>query len=101
MKNIFRITFIALFINITCLNGVIPDVLGNTRDSNTIQNSRTKMVSNLNKLSDPEKEIVYSRVVKAGKRLKDGRLTFHVYAVEGNRGVVSNVSEFNIRASKK
>lgn len=59
MKNIFRITFIALFINITCLNGVIPDVLGNTRDSNTIQNSRTKMVSNLNKLSDPEKEIVY------------------------------------------
>lgn len=49
----------------------------------------------------PGKGVRYTAVVKAGKRLKDGRLTFHVYAVEGNRGVVSNVSEFNIRASKK
>ena len=34
----------------------------------------------------PGKGVRYTAVVKAGKRLKDGRLTFHVYAVEGQPG---------------
>ena len=54
-----RITFVALFINIACLNSMIPNALGNTRNPNAIQDDRNKMVPNLNKLSDPEKEIVY------------------------------------------
>lgn len=49
----------------------------------------------------PGKGVRYTAMVKAGKRLKDGRLTFRVYAVRGNHDVVSNVSEFSIEASRK
>ena len=48
----------------------------------------------------PGKGVRYTAMVKAGKRLKAGRLTFRVYAVKGNHDVVSNVSEFNIRAER-
>lgn len=49
----------------------------------------------------PGKGVRYTAVVKAAKRLKDGRLTFRVYAVRGNDGTASNVSEFDIRASRR
>ena len=49
----------------------------------------------------PGKGVRYTAMVKAGKRLKDCRLTFRVYAVKGNHDVVSNVSEFDIEASRK
>lgn len=49
----------------------------------------------------PGKGIRYTAVVKAGKRLKDGTLTFRIYAVRGNGETVSNVSEFNVRTSRK
>lgn len=49
----------------------------------------------------PGKGVRYTAMVKAGKRLKDGRLTFRVYAVRGNHDVVSNVSEFGIEASRR
>lgn len=48
----------------------------------------------------PGKGIRYTAMVKAGKRLKNGRLTFRVYAVSGNKGIVSNVSEFDISARR-
>lgn len=48
----------------------------------------------------PGKGIRYTAVVKADKKLKDGNLTFRVYAMQGNGTVVSNVNEFNIRASR-
>lgn len=49
----------------------------------------------------PGKGVRYTAMIKAGKRLKDGRLTFRVYAVKGNHDVVSNVSEFDIEASRR
>ena len=48
----------------------------------------------------PGKGVRYTAMVKAGKRLKNGVLTFRVYAVSGNKGVVSNVSEFDINARR-
>lgn len=48
----------------------------------------------------PGKGVRYTAMVKAGKRLKAGGLIFRVYAVKGNHDVVSNVSEFNIRAGR-
>ena len=49
----------------------------------------------------PGKGVRYTAVVKAGKRLKDGTLTFRVYAVRGNGEIASNVSEFTIPTGKK
>lgn len=49
----------------------------------------------------PGKGVRYTAMVKAGKKLKAGKLTFRVYAVTGNHDVVSNVSEFDITASKR
>lgn len=48
----------------------------------------------------PGKGVRYTAMVKAGKRLKNGVLTFRVYAVSGNKGVVSNVSEFDINVRR-
>lgn len=48
----------------------------------------------------PGKGVRYTAMVKAGKKLKKGNLTFRAYAVSGNHEVVSNVSEFNIVATK-
>lgn len=48
----------------------------------------------------PGKGVRYTAMVKAGKKLKKGNLTFRAYAVSGNHEVVSNVSEFNIVVTK-
>lgn len=61
------------------------------------------MVSNtihVEKIS-PGHGIRYTAMVKAGKRLKDGRATFHIYAVRGNNVEASGISEFNVLTSRK
>ena len=78
---------------VTDVQPMVVETTGNKRVgiSNTIHVERIL----------PGKGVRYTAVVKAAKRLKDGTLTFRVYAVRGNGEVVSNVSEFSIQASRK
>lgn len=77
---------------VTDVQPMVVETTGNKRVgiSNTIHVERIL----------PGKGVRYTAMVKAGKKLKAGKLTFRVYAVTGNHEVVSNVSEFNIVATK-
>ena len=49
----------------------------------------------------PGKGVRYTAVVKADKRLKDGSVSFRVYAVDGNGRMASAASEFNVPTEKR
>jgi hypothetical protein len=49
---------------------------------------------------EPGMGIRYTALVKAGKKLKDGKVQICISVLQGNRAI-SKVSEFNIRTVKK
>ncbi|MCD8290529.1 MAG: glycine zipper domain-containing protein [Prevotella sp.] len=50
---------------------------------------------------EADQGVRYTAMVKAGSKLKDGTVTFRIYAVQGNGTLVSNSSEFNIVTNKE
>ncbi len=50
---------------------------------------------------EADQGVRYTAMVKAGTKLKDGTVTFRIYAVQGNGTLVSNSSEFNIVTNKE
>ncbi len=50
---------------------------------------------------EADQGVRYTAMVKAGSKLKDGTVTFRIYAIQGNGTVVSNLSEFNIVTNKE
>ena len=49
----------------------------------------------------PHRGIRYTATVQAGNRLKDGRATFRVRAIQGNEQVTSRITEFNIPTRRR
>ena len=49
----------------------------------------------------PHRGIRYTATVQAGNRLKDGKATFRVRAIQGNEQVTSRITEFDIQTRRR